>query len=109
MSRKIQSILLMGAALLFAAQSTQAWTPSGQISKVVRLYVYEPGVTQTIIQLENPTIYCYVPDSTIESRKVINLLIALSISGKSAEFFCHDAEEAVNGFPVHRLHRITPV
>ena len=109
MSRKIQSILLMGAALLFAAQSTQAWTPSGQISKVVRLYMYEASVPPTIIQLENPTIYCYVPDSSIDNKKVINLLMALSISGKSAEFFCHDAEESVGGYPVHRLHRVTPV
>ena len=96
MFKKLQKLLILGMAVLFSAQGAMAWIPSGEQSKVVRLF--RSGV------------YCYVPHSAGENKKIINLLLALSISEKKAEFYCHDLTETIGGvFPAHKLHRITPV
>ena len=109
MFKKIQKLLILGTVALLAAQGALAWTPSGELSKVVRLYMFEETGPATVIQLESGS-YCYVPHSAGENKKVINLRLALSISEKKAEFYCYDLTETIGGvFPAHKLHRITPI
>lgn len=99
--------ILTLAALISLPAS--AWTPSGQISKIKRLYTYESGVPLLIVQLENPVMYCYVPDNNGENKRLSNLLTALALSQMKAEFFCHDLAEDKGGWPAHRVHRVSPV
>ena len=109
MFKKMQKKLILGIACLLSAQGAVAWTPSGELSKVVRLYMFEETSPLTVIQLESG-LFCYVPHSAGENKKVINLLLALSISEKKAEFYCHDLTETISGgFPAHKLHRISPI
>ena len=111
MFKKLKVWLVVGMAGLLVAHGAIAFVPNGEISKVVRMYMYDDSLTPiTVVQLESG-LYCYLANGVGENKKVLNLLLALSISDKKAEFFCYDTADPFGGFPggVHKLHRITPV
>ena len=111
MFEKLMKSVAVGILGLSIAHGAMAWTPAGEISKVVRLFMYDDAITPfTVVQLESG-LYCYLPNSAGENKKVLNLLLALSISEKKAEFFCYDTPDPFGGFPggIHKIHRITPV
>ena len=109
--KKLAASLAVGMVGVFIANGAVAFVPNGEVSKVVRMYMYDDSLTPiTVVQLESGA-YCYVSNGVGENKKVLNLLLALSISEKKGEFFCYDTPDPLGGFPggVHKIHRITPV
>ena len=72
--KKLKASLAVGAVGMFIASGAVAFVPNGEVSKVVRMYMYDDSLTPiTVVQLESGT-YCYVSNGVGENKKVLNLL-----------------------------------
>ena len=53
-------------------------------------------------KLSNGTM-CYIPS---DEKNMYSLILSLMVSGKTATFHCHVAEDVTQGWSGHRLHRV---
>ena len=92
------------AALI--STTAMAWTPNGEISRVVSVAQWESSFPVTAFKLENE-MWCYIPETTSpENAKLVALITTLYASGKSASFHCHDTAEDQGGISARKLHRV---
>lgn len=100
--RKINIFILL---LLLFSINVYAWTPNGEVSYIKEIITYGSDSPTVLVRLESG-IYCYLPNTDGENKKMYELLKDIKNFGKRGVFHCHDNKENPSGILANRIHRV---